>query len=611
MKLSTPFFSIVMPTFNRGHILHEAVISIQRQTFSDWELLIIDDGSSDATQSQVNELLSDTIIHYLQQPHQGAAKARNHGLQKSIGQYIGYLDSDNLYHRNFLEKAYQALANNPNIDCLYGNLLSELHGTRINRAFSWGDLLEANYIDLNVFIHKRACTEQYGAFDESLTRLIDWDLILRYTQFSNVSYLNTPAAIYREVDDIRITKNAPLEPNRITVLKKFPPQSAIKPRVLYVLWHYPQLTETYAETEIRQLRKFGCEVYVWREVMPVSPYETEIPVYDEPLEDIILMVKPDLIHIHWLGFAKQNEYLLDVLKIPVTVRLHGFDFDYDYILHLLKKDWLRSIYGFPHHQSLFKNSSKFKQLKSSFDSDLFAPCRFKNRKMVFRAVAGLPSKDVPFFLEIAKRLPDFEFIIALGVCNCKEAYIQELLQLAKTINSPAKVMVNVPRDEVARLTKEAGIYLHTVNALGTDHATPLGMPISISEAMATGAYILARNVDVMARYIEDAGALYNDMDEAISCIERTRTWTDAQWSAAFNQSVNRSYTQHADALVLKPVYLDWVEIIRCSALNWQQIKLYQLKLKAAHFARVELFIKVVRRIKYKLRDWGLKRHLQS
>lgn len=91
-----PFFSIIIPTYNRAHTLHRPIDSVLAQTYTDWELIIVDDGSTDDTQSVV-EAYRDPRIRYVRQENKERSAARNHGMHKAIGEWICFQDSDDEY----------------------------------------------------------------------------------------------------------------------------------------------------------------------------------------------------------------------------------------------------------------------------------------------------------------------------------------------------------------------------------------------------------------------------------------------------------------------------------------------------------------------------------
>lgn len=101
---AAPFFSVVIPTYNRAHSIAEAIASVRHQTFSNWELIVVDDGSTDNSRQVVEALaLADPRIKYIYQQNAERSAARNNGVANSAGQYICFLDSDDVYLPTHLE----------------------------------------------------------------------------------------------------------------------------------------------------------------------------------------------------------------------------------------------------------------------------------------------------------------------------------------------------------------------------------------------------------------------------------------------------------------------------------------------------------------------------
>jgi glycosyltransferase involved in cell wall biosynthesis len=107
----TPFFSIIIPTYNRADKLDIPIKSILNQQFKNWELIIIDDGSTDETNALI-QTYSSHNIHYFYQQHQGRSTARNLGISKARGNYICFQDSDDEYLPNHLQTLYEAILKN-------------------------------------------------------------------------------------------------------------------------------------------------------------------------------------------------------------------------------------------------------------------------------------------------------------------------------------------------------------------------------------------------------------------------------------------------------------------------------------------------------------------
>ena len=103
-----PFFSIIIPTFNRAHILKRAIDSIFSQSFIEYEIVIVDDGSTDNTQEVITAIKSDNLKYVLQQ-NKGVCAARNAGVAISNGSYLIFLDSDDTLKEEALQSYYQSI----------------------------------------------------------------------------------------------------------------------------------------------------------------------------------------------------------------------------------------------------------------------------------------------------------------------------------------------------------------------------------------------------------------------------------------------------------------------------------------------------------------------
>jgi len=117
-----PFFSIIITTYNRKMLLKRALQSLIQQTETEWEAIIIDDGSTDNTEFEIQPFLNDTRLQFIYQKNTGYSLAKNSGIFLAKGKYITFLDSDDEYLLNHLETRKQILAKHPEIDFLYGGL---------------------------------------------------------------------------------------------------------------------------------------------------------------------------------------------------------------------------------------------------------------------------------------------------------------------------------------------------------------------------------------------------------------------------------------------------------------------------------------------------------
>ncbi|MDB4621385.1 glycosyltransferase family 2 protein [Rubripirellula sp.] len=143
MSTNSPLVSIVLPTYNRLTFLPAAIQSIRDQEFTDWELVIVDDGSTDATLEHLPELTKeiDQPIYVIQQENQGAYGARNTGLQKASGKFLAFFDSDDLWRPYHLKDCVDALVNHEQVDWVYGacKLIDTVHSKVVSENSFYED----------------------------------------------------------------------------------------------------------------------------------------------------------------------------------------------------------------------------------------------------------------------------------------------------------------------------------------------------------------------------------------------------------------------------------------------------------------------------------------
>lgn len=206
--------TVVMPTFNRGTQIAAAVHSVLNQSHQNLELLVVDDGSSDNTHVELARITQDPRVRVFREVHLGVSEARNTGLRHASGDYVFYLDSDNTWTTDYV-KLMLAGFHSTDADCAYSACCAldetgKLIGFR-GEPFDWDACLSANYVDMNVFAHKRALFEQHGGFDRDLRRMVDWDLILRYTKSRTVQFFPFIGCMYLDnaSDKKRITLAQP------------------------------------------------------------------------------------------------------------------------------------------------------------------------------------------------------------------------------------------------------------------------------------------------------------------------------------------------------------------------------------------------------------------
>lgn len=177
----TEQISIIVPTYNHGNALLRTLQSIQAQTYANWELIIVDDGSTDNTKSLVRDWQStvsqEQKITYHYQENSGAPTARNRGAAEASGQYLLFCDADIIMAPTMLEELLGALRNHPEASYAYSDFRFGWKRFR-GRPFDTSALRFMNYIHTTTLIRR----EVFSGFDESLPRFQDWDLWLTMTE---------------------------------------------------------------------------------------------------------------------------------------------------------------------------------------------------------------------------------------------------------------------------------------------------------------------------------------------------------------------------------------------------------------------------------------------
>lgn len=185
--------SIIIPTWNRRNTILRSIDSALNQTFAPIEVIVCDDGSTDDSLKLIKERFPNAIknkkLLLLEQNHKGVSYSRNAALRSSKAEWIAYLDSDNVWHCDHLFYLVFPLLISKTVKpkILYSG--RQINGSRTKskvesiKIFNEFDLKKGNFIDLNCLIHHRSLYEQFGGFDENLERLVDWELLLRYTQY--------------------------------------------------------------------------------------------------------------------------------------------------------------------------------------------------------------------------------------------------------------------------------------------------------------------------------------------------------------------------------------------------------------------------------------------
>jgi glycosyltransferase involved in cell wall biosynthesis len=205
-----PHVSVILPSYNSASYLGLAIDSVINQTYSDWEIVLVDDGSVDDTHAVVNEHASRLVdrLRYIYQPNQGLSAARNTAMRNARGELFALLDSDDVWLPARLEEGVAAMDKNPEAGLVHGKVM------RIDATGSFLDAPECDtrYLSGNIaqFIYtrkahilcptamfRRQCVAELGGFDESMRSVEDRDMWFRIAERWPVVYINKVVAHYR------------------------------------------------------------------------------------------------------------------------------------------------------------------------------------------------------------------------------------------------------------------------------------------------------------------------------------------------------------------------------------------------------------------------------
>lgn len=204
---------IITPFYNRRKSIVAAVRSALEQTV-DVTVYAIDDGSTDGGAELLEETFTAAIsagqLTILRQENKGAAAARNAGLAAGKGDWIAYVDSDNILDPDHVEKLLAA-TRNAGAAMAYGGWRTETGAVHAAQPYKRFALLRANYIDLNTLIHHRRLYDQLGGFDVRLRRLQDWDLVLRYGRLTAPA-VSSQLSVVRDVGPRSISATVDIAP---------------------------------------------------------------------------------------------------------------------------------------------------------------------------------------------------------------------------------------------------------------------------------------------------------------------------------------------------------------------------------------------------------------
>lgn len=202
----TPALSVVMAAKNYARFLPDAVESVFAQTFADWELLIVDDGSSDHTPQAVRPFLADRRVRYFRSDRLGQPRAKNLGIGLSRGELIAFLDADDAWEPTKLDKQVSLFREKPAVGVVFcrrtiidesGKLLSPKPAAPPPRGRVLDAMFVQNFVCFSSAVVRREVFSHVGRFDPRWDLAIDFDLWLRVAKHHEFDYVDELLVRYR------------------------------------------------------------------------------------------------------------------------------------------------------------------------------------------------------------------------------------------------------------------------------------------------------------------------------------------------------------------------------------------------------------------------------
>lgn len=201
--MSEPVISVVIPCYNHGKYIDEAIQSVEEYKNKDYEIIIIDDGSTDdLTNKRLKELKAEGY-NIMFQENQGVSRARNNAIRLAKGKYILPLDADNKVKPDLISKAIKILNANPSIAIIYSDrqLFGNSEGIDKAGRFELPFLIKQNYIDACA-VYRKNVWEEAGGYDENMWTWEDWEFWLSAAEKGfRFFYIPKPLFYYRVLED--------------------------------------------------------------------------------------------------------------------------------------------------------------------------------------------------------------------------------------------------------------------------------------------------------------------------------------------------------------------------------------------------------------------------
>lgn len=270
--------SIIIPTYNRAKLIHRTLDSINKQTSSEWECIVVDDFSVDETKQVVEKFVNNNnkFSYYLNTHKKGAQGARNTGVEHAKYDWVIFFDSDNLMHNDFIEKMIPNLSSNIDVCACLSDIVDIVNGKtgRVMNPNCNGYIRDylydgRCYVDFNQAVINKGKLFQIGLLDEDCPSMQEWDTHLRLSSIAKYKTIDNSLIDYYVGGNDRITANPKREViGRMYILRKHIEEWKKRPGALnrfsYMIYRFIKKNEDvdFIKEKVKELKTLVPLLYV-------------------------------------------------------------------------------------------------------------------------------------------------------------------------------------------------------------------------------------------------------------------------------------------------------------------------------------------------------------
>lgn len=524
-------FSVIMPTWNRKNVIQESVDSVLNQVYQEFELIISDDGSEDGTVEYLKELYPEQLasgkIVIIENEHNGVSATRNVGLKRATKNHIAYLDSDNIWRKEYLLMTAYSYTVDPATQSTYAGLCVRDFPVNyhkiLNKTFDLAELKKQNFIDLNIYTHHRSLYETCGGFNEQLKRLVDWDMILHHCEAHtpvHIPYVLCDYFLKKEYRNISYTR--PLKEN-LDAVKSGINREPIQ-RIGYVLADFPAKSQTFVFAEIENMIAKGYDVKVYYSLVPDAPAKLSFSVdahrvdTPEQLASLLAEHRRQWCHCHF-ATPTVSEFMYPaslICNVPFSFMPHAVDI---FAYSNMKNNKIKEVthhpncrglvvhgdfhenflieQGVPAHKIL-KNAQAIDIPTVKKVGDKYDKKPTKSPLKVVSITRFIEKKGLVYLIEAAKSFTNDELLVEIyGYGPSADSY-QKCIADKGITNVILKSSIDTV-EERDRVMAEADIF--ALPCIRAENGDMDGMPTVFFESIAAGTVVLTTPVAGIPDYL--------------------------------------------------------------------------------------------------------------